>query len=846
MPPAQLKAYNFTKGINRTFAQLELPEGYVRDAKNLLPRIPGGVQCVKGDTVLTAAIATKLDDLFPFYSPSGSFYWVGRSSEAVFYSSDGVTWATLAGVPVTSVSGGLHSMCLYRGFLAIAEEGRTIKLWDGSAVTDLSAGPYGGLVAEFAGRLCSLGENTPPAFPSIRLPMMGTGVPLAAYTKLATGEGTIASNVVTPSPTPSWTPNAFQGKIAVLGGTMAFQVASNTATTFTVTPIDTDPSDSASAVPFEIYNTATFLEVYPSGTVDLGQSQLNSDSDPATVRFHNRSPLPVRIADVRAKGADFKITELAALPATVPPGGTFAFKVVMNPFSSGTVNGTVILEHDLFCQSSVTVPLTGTGVTSAVLVTPSCVDFGEWMTGTASSAIAVQIKNTLKESITLPLAGWSAPTAPFSLVGGPPGDKVILPGETFNFTVSFTPAAAGTATGTLTATRTMASRRSRLRMSKPLDATKWDHDSDWIDVQQADSFTGDPVGLVNYDDSLVVFKESEIGQLLVGGPFDFTYRQLTLGKGIGAMAQQAIASGNGSVFWVAKTGVYTMTAQTVSPIHIPLDDVVKAIASSDFPKVRACFYDNFFLFTAPLPSGFIGDGVDQATWAYYDPMDSWWRLDGTASAFAVRRGIADKPQWYAVYGSSPYTFARKDDNAAAVLSFSITPGYVAGGEPGVVKFIESAVLHTDAAAQFADGGLYLTSDNGDRVRGIVHEPASVVIYCGFGTCAGGVLTDSEQSWATDELKNMTLEVDGATYTIAGNGAATISYPGAESGGHSYVVSSANPSSVIPVPVYFRECFGGAFNVSLSGQKGATTLGNLFGLILSVVPMGERVGEPGRG
>lgn len=848
--PAQLKAYNFARGVNRTFAQLELPEGFVRDARNLLPRVPGGVQAVKGDTVLTSALATKLNDLFPFYTPSGSFVWVGRSAEAVFYSSNGITWNTLTGVPVTSVPGGLHSMCVYRGQLAIAEEGRTIKLWDGTTVTELTAGPYGGLVAEFAGCLCNLGESTAPTFPSISLPFYGTGVPLTAYTKLATGAGTIASNVVTPAPAPAWTVNAYQGKIVVLGGTAAYKVASNTATTFTVTPIDTSPADSASAVPFEIYNTDTFLEVYPKAaggaSINLGLSQLNADSDPVTFRLHNRSPVAVRVADIRAKGADFKLTEVPALPATVPPGGTVAFKAVMNPFSSGTVNGTIIIEHDLFCQSSIAIPVTGSGVTSAVLVTPSCVDFGEWMTGTASSPVAVQIKNTLKEAVTLPIAGWSAPSAPFAIVGGPTGDKVIQPGETFNFTATFTPSTTGTATGTLAATRTMLARRSRLRMSKPLDATKWDHDSDWIDVQQADSFTGDPVGLYNYDDSLLVFKESEIGALIVGGAIGYMYRQLTLGKGVGAMSQQAISSGNGSVFWVAKTGIYRMTAQTVEPIFLPVEDVVKAIASSDFPAVRSCFYDNCFLWTGPLPTGFIGDSVDKATWAYHEPTGSWWRLDGTASAFAVRRGISDKPAWYACYGVGPYTFAKKDAAAAAVVDFALYPGYIAGGEPGLIKSIPYAVLHTDSASQFVDGGLYLTSDNGDKVRGIVHEPASVVIYCGVGTCAGGTLTDAEQSWDADEVKGMNVEIDGASYAISGNTATVVSYAGANSGLHSYCIVAANPSAVIPVPCYLRECFGGAFDVNLVGQKKSTTTGNIFGLLLSIVPMGERVGEPGRG
>ncbi len=869
---AQLQAYSFQRGINRLSSQLEPPDGYCRDAYNVLPRIPGGVQCVRGDTVLSANLGGEVTDLFSYYDAAGAWRLIARVAGAGYkYSTDGASWSSLSGAP--ALGSGAHSMATFRGLLVMAEEGQTIAFWSGSgAATTSPSYPKGGLAAELSGRLCVCAEpvgtsydaSGAPAFPGLRLPCYGLKLPMTEASKLWGGTVTIADassttsllTVVTGASIPACT-----GATLVVGS-MAFSITASTATTVTVSKIDQNPAPTTGAVSAQIYDTSAvpFLVAYPNPAagIDLGQTALAADTGAVSVRLFNRSPITVRLVDVRAKGQDFRIEELPVLPYEIPAHGSAVFKVIGCPTgygtdSNGTISGSIVVEHDLLTQSTLTLPVTLSCIRSGVLFNPSCLDFGAWLAGQAPS-LPVAVNNPLTDTVAIKFASGTA--TPFSISGAPTAWTEVAARKSLTYTVAYAPAGADAAA--FAASRAQMGVPSRLRMSQIQDQTTWDWDYDWLDLNQGDSYYGKPTAIVNYDDALVAFKDSEIGIVQrSGGPLGFTYQQLTLGKGVGAMSAKAITAGEGSLWWVAKSGAYRLSAQSVDPIDLPIFDVIRSVAAADFGKVCAAFYDGYFLMSVPMTGLEVAEGV----WWYHVASQGWWRTAShtpavagltskRCSAMAIRRGAADKPALYAANvvaaGSTTYPVVLRDsDTVASGLPFSLTPGFYAGGNPGINKWVEALSVVADVPGHFSDGSLQVLTTHGDTVLGVVESPAKTILVCGVGTVASGVLSDPNLNLVAGQLAGATMEIAGLTYTISGNTANTITYGGPQAGPWSYRVTAADAAGVVTVPMYLKECYGASFRITLSGAKVASTPGNLYGLTVHLVPMYPFGGERGR-
>lgn len=878
-----LRQFNYLRGINRTFSSLELPEGYIYDASNLLPRIPGGVQAIKGDSAASGGVASATD-AFPYYDAAGTFHWILRGGSAFYNNGVAInnadigtglpTGEALTGIPVAA-TGKLHSMCLYKGKVLIAEEGYDMRLLEfvgGTlTITRLINLARGGLANEYMGQICNIGDPLAAnKYPAIHIPMYVTGMPLPTPTPLvswtadtityapATEESIIYKLAGDPA---TWTEDQYNGKILEVEGMGYFTIKATHTPPFSadrmdVNAVEGQPASTTANRLCKVWDNLAFIEAYPkpasaSEELDLGCTTINTDTSPLAIRVHNRSSItPIRVVDIRAKGKDFRIEEEPALPCTLPPGGSLTFKVIANPFSYGEVKGSVIVEHDFFAASALQIGVKVKSVMSAVLASPTVIDFGEWLYGAATADIRVQIKNPLKETITFSgVAGMAAPFAAAVHPDDPPADtETLAPGQTWNFKVHATPASYGTYTSTFTFNRATPANKGRMRLSKPDDHTLCDWDFDWLDFDTGHSFSGTPAGLVNYDDALLVFFESEIFALQVGGMADYRVTALTLGKGVGAMSQQSICVGNGRVWWVSKVGVMCLTGTQLECISDLVRDVFAGITDAQFSSVRACFYDSLFIATLGL------DKTDY--WAFSTIFQSWWRVTGATAigAMAVKRGHSDRPAWF-VSGSGG--FAQKDADAAALTAFTLTTGHLAGGDPGIIKAAEMAIVETDEPDQITKA--QITTDNGQVVTATRAHPALWNIGAGIGLGAGSTYMlahDSYGRWATGELIGKSITVDGATYTITANVDAVIggllyhriSWAAGDlaSGKHTYsITSTTNAQGVVPVDCYFRECFGGALKFYLEGAKGAANLGNLHGILLGIVPMGEPVGQSAR-
>jgi hypothetical protein len=128
---------------------------------------------------------------------------------------------------------------------------------------------------------------------------------------------------------------------------------------------------------------------------------------------------------------------------------TCSINVVFSPTGTGPANGTATITGNVPVTNS-PVPLSGAGVTPAAIasVTGGPLAFGNWATGTTSSARTLTLHNTGTASLT---GITIAVTAPFSRAGGSCG-ATLGAGGNCSINVVFSPTGTGLANGTATIT----------------------------------------------------------------------------------------------------------------------------------------------------------------------------------------------------------------------------------------------------------------------------------------------------------------------------------------------------------------------------------------------------------
>ena len=167
------------------------------------------------------------------------------------------------------------------------------------------------------------------------------------------------------------------------------------------------------------------------GEVVLGQTE----SLPVTVT--NSGSASFSISVISASGAGYSVSS-PALPLSLAPGQSFVLTVSFGPTTSASSNGSIAF------NSNPLLTLRGSGTTAKSLTpNPQSLAFGNVQTGNTSK-VFVTLSNAKSGNITI--SNDATKGTGFS-VQGLPLPLTLTPGQSFTFTISFTPQSAGPVSG---------------------------------------------------------------------------------------------------------------------------------------------------------------------------------------------------------------------------------------------------------------------------------------------------------------------------------------------------------------------------------------------------------------
>jgi Abnormal spindle-like microcephaly-assoc'd, ASPM-SPD-2-Hydin/PQQ-like domain len=196
---------------------------------------------------------------------------------------------------------------------------------------------------------------------------------------------------------------------------------------------------SAGTVPFDLHGTGTQtgLGATPTalafGTVPTGANQTTS------VTIANTGTASLTISGATGPTGDFSATGLPATGSTLAPGASISIAVTFTPTADGDESSSLSVTS---AAGSVTVPITGTGVTGAshMSITPNPLDFGAVALG-SSVTKTFTISNTGNIQLTLTKA--APPAGEFTTATPVAEGQMLSPGDSVVQSITFKPTVLG-------------------------------------------------------------------------------------------------------------------------------------------------------------------------------------------------------------------------------------------------------------------------------------------------------------------------------------------------------------------------------------------------------------------
>ncbi len=199
--------------------------------------------------------------------------------------------------------------------------------------------------------------------------------------------------------------------------------------------------------------TAPGVSLSPSN-LNFGSVALGSSSQlVVNIQLDVASAAAMHVNSVTVDG-DFSVVNNCS--AAVSPGGQCNITVTFTPTRTGATTGSAAINYTVGTASTtLTVALSGTGLSPVVTLNPPNVNFGSQIVGTTSSVQLVTLTNSGNSGLTGPLgSGLSAPT--ISVTGDYTESNNcsggISPAGSCTLTVAFAPTSKGTRNGIVTIT----------------------------------------------------------------------------------------------------------------------------------------------------------------------------------------------------------------------------------------------------------------------------------------------------------------------------------------------------------------------------------------------------------
>jgi uncharacterized protein (UPF0548 family) len=205
---------------------------------------------------------------------------------------------------------------------------------------------------------------------------------------------------------------------------------------------DTNFAPSTSPVVYQVVQGALVL-LSPT-SLNFGNQTVGLASNPQTVTLTNTGNANLNLTSIQITGADSgEFAQSNNCPASVPANGNCTISVTFTPTTTGTRNAALTIT-DNAPNSPQSVPLQGVGVSTAVIFSPTSLNFPTQLISTTSPAKPATMTNG--GTAVLNITSITV-TGPFSQTNNCPGS--LNPNTYCTINVEFHPTAKGTKNGSV-------------------------------------------------------------------------------------------------------------------------------------------------------------------------------------------------------------------------------------------------------------------------------------------------------------------------------------------------------------------------------------------------------------
>jgi hypothetical protein len=191
-----------------------------------------------------------------------------------------------------------------------------------------------------------------------------------------------------------------------------------------------------------VFLSTPAVDLFPS-SLKFGAQAVGASSESRRLSLTNIGNGPLSDTDATTSG-DYSQTNTCGV--SLKPGTSCAATVTFTPTASGLRTGTVTFTDNALSSPQL-IALTGSGTTSAVMLSPSSLTFPAQRVGSSSKPETVTLKNTGSATLIL---GSIAVSGDFSQSNN--CGSSVAPGKDCTISVTFKPATPGPHTGTVSIT----------------------------------------------------------------------------------------------------------------------------------------------------------------------------------------------------------------------------------------------------------------------------------------------------------------------------------------------------------------------------------------------------------